>query len=141
MGLQHSYICSISREDMAKTGTVLIIQSKMSIHHQICCLPVQREPHSSILPWQTNLCLQNCCELYKARPILPSPLFLLCMSSDNPDLSSSLAREKITMSLWLSGFWLGIGKQPEEEEKEEGQEEQGGEGEGGEEETEQRFVQ
>lgn len=45
------------------------------------------------------------------------------------------------MSLWLSGFWLGISKWPEEEEKEEGQGEQGGEGEGGEEESERRFVQ
>jgi len=61
------------------------------------------------------------------------------MSSDNPDLLSSLASEKITMSLWLSSFWLAIGKQPEEEEKEEG--EQGGEGEVGEEEGEQSFVQ
>lgn len=99
---------------------------RVSIHHQIPYLPVQREPQSSTLPRRSNPSFQNCRELYKASPILPSPAFLLCVSSDNPDFCCSLAKQKITMSLWLSGFWLGISKRPEEEEKEEGHGEKGG---------------
>lgn len=44
VGLPHTYICSTFREAAAKTEAVLITRSKTSIHRQICCLAVQREP-------------------------------------------------------------------------------------------------
>lgn len=121
-------VYSFSGEGTAKTGAGTW---RISLHHQTSHVPLPNlllsilEGTTVLLGRPNPLC--NYSEPYKADPTLPSSFFC----SVCPQTTQTTAREKITMSLWLSGCWLGISKRPEEE--------QGGQE--GEEEGKQRLVQ